>query len=165
MLSTAGAVAAIAVMAIITFLTRALPFLLFDRGESPPKLVLYLGRVLPPAIIAMLIVYCLRGVSFAAPGGWVPQLVSVAAVVILHLWRSNTLLSIFGGTILYMAACPGRVSLTQAPAPKRGRALLPGSAGAQAHHPFAVGVPLAGKAEAEGLVQRRSRPVASTTLR
>ena len=93
MLSTAGAVAAIAVMAIITFLTRALPFLLFDRGESPPKLVLYLGRVLPPAIIAMLIVYCLRGVSFAAPGGWVPQ---------LHLWRSNTLLSIFGGTILYM---------------------------------------------------------------
>ena len=49
MLSTAGAVAAIAVMAIITFLTRALPFLLFDRGESPPKLVLYLGRVLPPA--------------------------------------------------------------------------------------------------------------------
>lgn len=102
MLSTAGAVAAIAVMAIITFLTRALPFLLFDRGESPPKLVLYLGRVLPPAIIAMLIVYCLRGVSFAAPGGWVPQLVSVAAVVILHLWRSNTLLSIFGGTILYM---------------------------------------------------------------
>ena len=102
MLSTAGAVAAIAVMAIITFLTRALPFLLFDRGESPPKLVLYLGRVLPPAIIAMLIVYCLRGVSFAAPGGWVPQLVSVAAVVILHLWRSNTLLSIFEGTILYM---------------------------------------------------------------
>ena len=98
MLSTAGAVAAIAVMAIITFLTRALPFLLFDRGESPPKLVLYLGRVLPPALI----VYCLRGVSFAAPGGWVPQLVSVAAVVILHLWRSNTLLSIFGGTILYM---------------------------------------------------------------
>lgn len=60
------------------------------------------GRVLPPAIIAMLIVYCLRGVSFAAPGGWVPQLVSVATVVILHLWRSNTLLSIFGGTILYM---------------------------------------------------------------
>ena len=102
MLSTAGAVAAIAVMAIITFLTRALPFLLFDRGESPPKLVLYLGRVLPPAIIAMLIVYCLRGVSFAAPGGWVPQLVSVAAVVILHLWRSNTLLSIFGGTIYKM---------------------------------------------------------------
>ena len=102
MLSTAGAVAAIAVMAIITFLTRALPFLLFDRGESPPKLVLYLGRVLPPAIIAMLIVYCLKGISFTAPALWVPQLIAVAAVVALHLWKRNNLISIFGGTILYM---------------------------------------------------------------
>ena len=102
MLSTGAAIAAIAVMAIVTFLTRVLPFLLFDRGESPPKLVLYLGRVLPPAIIAMLIVYCLRGVSFATPGGWVPQLLCVAVVVALHLWKHNNLLSIFGGTVLYM---------------------------------------------------------------
>ena len=102
MLSTGAAIAAIAVMAIVTFLTRALPFLLFDRGESPPKIVLYLGRVLPPAIIAMLIIYCLRGVSFATPGGWVPQLLCVAVVAGLHLWKHNNLLSIFGGTILYM---------------------------------------------------------------
>lgn len=73
MLSTAGAVAAIAVMAIITFLTRALPFLLFDRGESPPKLVLYLGRVLPPAIIAMLIVYCLRACPLPPPAAGCPS--------------------------------------------------------------------------------------------
>ena len=102
MLSTGAAIAAIAVMAIVTFLTRVLPFLLFDRGESPPKLVLYLGRVLPPAIIAMLIVYCLRGVSFSTPGGWVPQLLCVAVVVALHLWKHNNLLGIFGGTVLYM---------------------------------------------------------------
>ena len=102
MLSTGAAIAAIAVMAIVTFLTRVLPFLLFDRGESPPKLVLYLGRVLPPAIIAMLIVYCLRGVSFSTPGGWVPQLLCVAVVVALHLWKHNNLLSILGGTVLYM---------------------------------------------------------------
>ncbi len=102
MLSTGAAIAAIAVMAIVTFLTRVLPFLLFDRGESPPKLVLSLGRVLPPAIIAMLIVYCLRGVSFSTPGGWVPQLLCVAVVVALHLWKHNNLLSIFGGTVLYM---------------------------------------------------------------
>lgn len=102
MLSIGAAIAAIAVMAIVTFLTRVLPFLLFDRGESPPKLVLYLGRVLPPAIIAMLIVYCLRGVSFSTPGGWVPQLLCVAVVVALHLWKHNNLLSIFGGTVLYM---------------------------------------------------------------
>ena len=68
---TAGqAAASIAVMALVTFLTRALPFLLFDRREKPPELVIYLGQVLPPAIITMLIVYCLRGVSFGQPAGW-----------------------------------------------------------------------------------------------
>ena len=96
------AVLAIAIMAAVTFLTRALPFLLFDRGDSPPKLVLYLGRVLPPAIIAMLIIYCLKGITFSAPAGWAPQLIAAAAVVALHLWKHNNLLSIFGGTILYM---------------------------------------------------------------
>ena len=103
MLSTAGAVAAIAVMAIITFLTRALPFLLFDRGESPPKLVLYLGRVLPPAIIAMLIVYCLRNMSFSAPAGWAPAVIASVAVAVVHVWKRNNMLSIVGGTLLYMA--------------------------------------------------------------
>ena len=102
MLSAGAAAAAIAVMAAVTFLTRFLPFLLFDRGESPPRIVLYLGRVLPPAIIAMLIIYCLRGMSFASPAGWVPQLVCVAVVVALHLWKHNNLLCIFGGTVLYM---------------------------------------------------------------
>ena len=78
-------------------------FSLKIKGTTLPSILnTYFPVEQHPAIIAMLIVYCLRGVSFAAPGGWVPQLVSVAAVVILHLWRSNTLLSIFGGTILYM---------------------------------------------------------------
>ena len=95
--------ASIAVMAVVTFLTRALPFLLFDRGDHPPKLVLYLGRVLPPAIIAMLIVYCYRSTSFAAPGGWAPGLIAGLAVVGLHLWKKNNMLSIVGGTVLYMA--------------------------------------------------------------
>ena len=120
MLTTAQALAAIAVMAVVTFLTRALPFLLFDRGESPPKLVLYLGRVLPPAVIAMLIIYCLRDPSVAVSAeltgslsgwlvpvvsffvGWAPQLIAGAVVVVLHVWKRNNLLSIFGGTILYM---------------------------------------------------------------
>ena len=102
MLTAGQAAAAIAVMAGVTFLTRVLPFLLFDRGESPPKIVLYLGRMLPTAVIAMLIIYCLRGISFSAPAGWAPQLIAVGAVVGLHLWKHNNLLSIFGGTILYM---------------------------------------------------------------
>ena len=120
MLTPVQAIASIAVMAVVTFLTRFLPFLLFDRGEEPPKLVLYLGRVLPPAVIAMLIIYCLRNpaltvsedltetlsgwwaaiVSFFV--GWAPQLISGAVVVILHIWKKNNLLSIFSGTILYM---------------------------------------------------------------
>lgn len=101
-LSTPQALASIAVMAAVTFLTRALPFLLFDRGDHPPRMVLYLGQVLPPAIIAMLIVYCLKGMSFAAPAGWLPMLLSGLAAVALHLWKGNDLISIFGATALYM---------------------------------------------------------------
>lgn len=101
-LSAPQALASILVMAGITFLTRALPFLLFDRGSHPPRLVLYLGRVLPPAIIAMLIVYCLKGISFAAPAGWIPMLLAGLTAAALHLWKKNDLLSIFGATALYM---------------------------------------------------------------
>ena len=107
MLTAGQAIAAIAVMAVVTFLTRALPFILFDHGEAPPKVVLYLGRVLPPAVIAMLIVYCLKGISFAAPGGWVPTLLAGGAAVLLHLWKGNDLLSIFGATVLYMVLVQG----------------------------------------------------------
>lgn len=99
--------ASIAVMAVVTFLTRALPFLLFERGDHPPKLVLYLGRVLPPAIIAMLIVYCLKGVTFTTLGGWVPPLAAALAAVLLHLWKGNDLISIFGATVFYMVLVQG----------------------------------------------------------
>lgn len=99
--------ALIAVMTAVTFLTRALPFLLFDRGKEPPKVVLYLGRVLPPAIIAMLIVYCLRGITFASPAGWAPPLIAGLAAVLLHIWKGNDLISIFGATVLYMVLVQG----------------------------------------------------------
>ena len=114
MLTTTQAIAAIAVMAVVTFLTRALPFLRFDHGDHPPKPVLYLGRVLPPAVIAMLIIYCLKSNILAVEANltslldpavlsqWLPALLAVAVVVILHIWKHNNLLSIFGGTILYM---------------------------------------------------------------
>ena len=106
-LTNTQALASIAVMAVVTFLTRALPFLLFDRGDHPPRLILYLGRVLPPAIIAMLIVYCRKGVTFAAPAGWVPPLIAGLAAVLLHIWKSNDLISIFGSTVLYMILVQG----------------------------------------------------------
>lgn len=106
-LTAAETLASIAVMSAVTFLTRALPFLLFDRGEHPPKIVLYLGKVLPPAIIAMLIVYCMKGVSFSAPAGWIPTLLAGGAAVLLHLWKGNDLISIFGATGLYMVLVQG----------------------------------------------------------
>ncbi len=106
-LTAAEALASIAVMSAVTFFTRALPFLLFDRGEHPPKIVLYLGKVLPPAIIAMLIVYCMKGVTFSTPAGWVPTLLAGAAAVLLHLWKGNDLISIFGATGLYMILVQG----------------------------------------------------------
>lgn len=96
------AAAAIAVMAIVTFLTRALPFLLFGRKGNPPRVVLYLGRYLPAAVIAMLIVYCLRNVELFSGSHGLPEFLCVAVVAILHVWKGNNLLSIFGGTILYM---------------------------------------------------------------
>ena len=106
-LTDGQALASIAVMAGVTFLTRALPFLLFDRGDHPPRLILYLGRVLPPAINAMLIVYCLKGVTFAAPAGWAPTLAAGLTAVLLHLWKGNDLISIFGSTVLYMVLVQG----------------------------------------------------------
>ena len=106
-MTNAQIAALVAVMAVVTFLTRALPFLLFDRGDHPPKIVLYLGRVLPPAVIAMLIVYCLKGVTFTTLGGWLPPLIAGVTAVLLHLWKGNDLISIFGATVLYMALVQG----------------------------------------------------------
>ncbi len=99
----AADIAIVLVVALCTLLTRALPFLLFGRGgKRPAPFILYLGRVLPAAVMAILVVYCLRTTDFAAAGGFVPQAVAVAAVAALHLWKRNDLLSIAGGTAVYM---------------------------------------------------------------
>ena len=94
-------IALIAVMSLVTIALRFLTFLVF-RNRQTPKYIAYLGRVLPYAIMGMLVVYCLKGVSFAALGGWLPALISCALVAALHLWKRNTLLSIIGGTLCYM---------------------------------------------------------------
>ena len=93
----------IAVCTAATMLTRFLPFLIFSsKDQQPPEVVRYLGRVLPAAIFGMLIVYCLKGVTFATLGGWLPSLIAGVAAVVLHLWKGNELISIFGATGLYM---------------------------------------------------------------
>ena len=92
----------VAVIVAVTQLTRLLPFLLFGGKKQPPKAVLYLGRVLPCAIMGMLVVYCLRNVTpLAAPYG-IPELIGVVLAVVLHVWKRNTLLSIGVSTVAYM---------------------------------------------------------------
>ncbi|MDY3751277.1 MAG: branched-chain amino acid transporter permease [Christensenella minuta] len=85
-----------------TMLTRFLPFLLFPAGKPTPKFVKYLGKVLPAAVFGLLIVYCLKDVSVLAGSHGIPELISIALVVGLHLWKRQMLLSIAGGTICYM---------------------------------------------------------------
>ena len=91
----------IAICAACTFSERLLPFLIFRKGEVP-HIIQYLGKVLPLAIMATLVVYCLRTTTFDAVGNFLPQLLAVVVTAILHLWKSNTLISVFGGTIAYM---------------------------------------------------------------
>ena len=92
----------VAVIALVTIALRFLPFLIFSGKRQTPAFVSYLGKVLPFAIMGMLVVYCLRSISFAAFPFGIPELLACAAVVLLHLWKRNTLLSIAGGTVFYM---------------------------------------------------------------
>ena len=90
------------VAAMVTALLRALPFALFARRRLP-RAITYLGRTLPPAIMAVLVVYCLRGTDFTGMTHGLPEILAVAVTTLLHLWRRNTLFSIAGGTAAYMA--------------------------------------------------------------
>lgn len=89
-------------VALGTQLTRWLPFLVFPEGKAIPPVVTYLGKVLPAAAMGLLVIYCLRNTPLTGPSHGIPEIASVAAVVLLHLWRKNTLLSILGGTLAYM---------------------------------------------------------------
>ena len=92
----------ILVIAVVTAALRFAPFFIFSSERPVPKFVSYLGRVLPYSIMAMLVVYCLKGISFAKAPFGLPELISVILVAVLHIWKRNTLLSIICGTICYM---------------------------------------------------------------
>ncbi len=100
-MSTSRTILIIIICGLCTFLERALPFIVF-RGREVPVIVQYLGKVLPMAIMATLIIYCLKGVSFDVCTGWLPQIAASAVTVGLHLWKRNAMLSVFGGTICCM---------------------------------------------------------------
>lgn len=85
-----------------TMVTRFLPFLLFPSGKPTPKYIQYLGKVLPSAVFGLLVIYCLKNVSLLTGSHGIPEAVSIAVVIILHLWKRQMLLSIAGGTVCYM---------------------------------------------------------------
>lgn len=85
-----------------TQITRWLPFVLFPEHREPPKVVAYLGRVLPAAMMGLLVVYCLRSVDLLSGSHGLPEAIAVAVIAALHLWKRNVLLSIAGGTAVYM---------------------------------------------------------------
>lgn len=91
------------VMAVFTAFTRFLPFIAFPEGRKKPKVVTYLGKVLPFALIGMLLVYCFKDVSLFVYPYCIPELLASLLVAVLHFWKKNTLLSVFGGVIFYMA--------------------------------------------------------------
>ncbi len=92
----------IAAVALGTMATRFLPFLIFPAGKPTPGYIRYLGKVLPGAVFGLLIVYCLKHVSFVSGSHGIPEAIAIALVVGLHLWKKQLLLSVAGGTLCYM---------------------------------------------------------------
>ena len=91
----------IVIISLVTIALRALPFILL-KGRKTPAWIEYMGRVLPFAVIGMLVVYCLKGISFTTPAGFTPALIATAVVALSYVWKQNTLLSIISGTVIYM---------------------------------------------------------------
>ena len=92
----------IAVAVLVTMATRFLPFLIFGEKRKTPAIIEYLGKVLPCAIMGMLVVYCLKDVSFLSAPFGLPELIACVVVAALHVWKRNSLLSIGSGTVCYM---------------------------------------------------------------
>lgn len=92
----------VAMIVIGTMTTRFLPFIIFPAGKPTPKYIQYLGNVLPGAVFGMLVIYCLKNISIFTGSYGIPELISIIFVIILHLFKRQMLLSISGGTILYM---------------------------------------------------------------
>ncbi len=92
----------IALCILATQITRAIPFIVFSSKRPVPKYINYLGKALPSAIFAMLVVYCLKNTPIMTKPHGIPELISIIAVTALHLWKRNMLLSIFAGTACYM---------------------------------------------------------------
>ena len=96
------AVLTVAVISAVTILLRFVPFIIFRSGRKTPAYITYLGNVLPFAIMGMLVVFCLKNISFIQSPHGIPEIIAGTVVVLLHVWKRNSLVSIIGGTACYM---------------------------------------------------------------
>ena len=101
-MTTTQQIITIGMAVLATVLTRFLPFIIFPAGKEMPQIIKHLGKVLPAAVFGFLVVFCLKNVEILSGSHGIPELIAVAVVVILHLWKRQMLLSILGGTVVYM---------------------------------------------------------------
>ena len=92
----------VVIISVVTMLLRFMPMWIFGNGKQTPKLIQYMGKVLPYAIMGMLVVFCLKDVSLIRPPYGILELIACMIVIGLHVWKRNTALSIVGGTVAYM---------------------------------------------------------------
>ena len=92
---------AIPVMALIIFCTRAFSFVLFSKGQAP-DLFRYVGKYLPPLVITLLILYTLKDIDFSQRSSFIPAAAAIAFTLAVHIYKGNAMISIFGGTLIYM---------------------------------------------------------------
>ena len=92
----------VVIAALVTIGLRFLPFLIFRENRKTPPMIQHLGQVLPCSIMGMLVVYCLKDITFLHSPYGIPELLSCAVVAGLHIWKRSTLLSIGAGTLCYM---------------------------------------------------------------
>lgn len=96
-------VSIITAVAVTSYFLRAFPFLVLNKkNKAVEKYTMYLGKVLPPAVIGILIIFCLKDTSIVNSPYGIPEMLAVAVVVLLHVWKRNSLISILGGTVFYM---------------------------------------------------------------
>lgn len=98
-LQTFGMILAIAAG---TMITRFLPFILFPENKETPKIITYLGIVLPSAMMGLLVIYCLRNINILSNSHGLPEILAIIVIILLHHYKNNVLLSIVGGTLIYM---------------------------------------------------------------
>lgn len=101
-MDTTKSLVIIFIVALCTLFTRVLPFIIFHKKQELPQSVKYLGDILPMSVISILVVYCLKDINFNGIEGFLPSFISVAAVIIIHIWKRNNLISIGVGTLVYM---------------------------------------------------------------